>query len=110
MFYSKKKKQKSLIFNNSALLSLQGGVNYCYNWLLDLLNNASPLVVSQKLCNKKNRHSEALAEESLKNLLPQLGGARGGRIATVVKKVLLFSPSQPSPSRGRSKGGKLCCQ
>ena len=25
------------------LLTLRGGVNYCYNWLLGLLNNASPL-------------------------------------------------------------------
>ena len=69
-------------------LALRGGVNYCYNWLLDLLNNTSPLVVcathvdipvaqrffttplvvSQKLCNKKIRHSEARrAEEALKH-------------------------------------------
>ena len=74
MFYSKKKKQKSLTFNNSAIFAASGGVNYCYNWLLDLLNNTSPLAVSQKLCNEKKRHSEARsAEESLKHHSLSLG-------------------------------------
>ena len=105
MYNLAKNKKRALYSIIAHLLTASGGGKPCYERILDALSlrkvesvktfrnsetlaeellklsNRDSSVVTLPLSDDRLRHSEALAEESLKNLLFQLWGARCGRIA-----------------------------